>query len=159
MDSLTNARQADSRDAGSAATDGQWANAEMLTIARTLADLQDRLEKTNALLASTARVETTAVEAGRLFEEAQRFVRTSLSKEASRIDEALREATVRAVQIVAEATAEGQEIRRQAQQEAWVSTATARELRAAIMAFTEVNGELLKELESLNAKLRTEPSD
>ena len=60
-------------------------------------------------------METTEVEIGRLFVEAQRFSEDSLSKLEFEIYEILREVEAKAKQILAEATQEAHEIRRQAQ--------------------------------------------
>ena len=98
-------------------------------------------------------VETTEVEIGRLFVEAQRFSEASLSKLEVAILEILREVEAKAKQILTEATEEAHEIRRQAQQAAFASTRTAQELQSAIAGFTTVNNELLKELGALNTMM------
>ncbi len=150
---------ADHRHAGSAesgqapATELEWANSELLTIASTIEELQGRLEEANARLASAATVETTEVEIGRLFVEAQRFSEASLSKLEVAILEILREVEAKAKQILTEATEEAHQIRRQAQQAAFASTRTAQELQWAITGFTTVNNELLKELGALNTMM------
>lgn len=126
---------------------------QLLTIASTIEELQGRLEEANARLASVAKVETTEVEIGRLFVEAQRFSEASLSKLELAILEILREVEAKAKQILTEATEEAHEIRRQAQQAAFASTRTAQELQSAIAGFTTVNGELLRELGALNTMM------
>lgn len=130
-----------------------WANSELRTIASTIDELQGRLEEANTRLASVAKVETTEVEIGRLFVEAQRFSEASLSKLELAILEILREVEAKAKQILTEATEEAQEIRRQAQHAAFASTRTAQELQSAIAGFTTVNSELLKELGALNTMM------
>ena len=135
------------------ATEVEWVNTELHTIASTIEELQSRLEEANTRLASASNVETTEIEIGRLFVEAQRFSEASLSKLDVTIHEILREAEAKARQILAEATEEAHEIRRQAQEAAFASTRTARELQSAIAGFTTVNNELLKELGSLNSML------
>jgi chromosome segregation ATPase len=136
-----------------AGTDAQWANAELMSIAGTIAELQERLAEANARAENATQVETSEVEIGRLFVEAQRFSEVSLTKLETQIHEILREVEAKAIQILSEATAEALEIRRRAQQAAFASTATARELQEAIVGFTKVNDELVKELGSLNNML------
>jgi vacuolar-type H+-ATPase subunit H len=131
----------------------EWANDELQSIASTIEELQGRLALANDRLGSVATVETTEVEIGRLFVEAQRFSEASLANLECQIHEILREAEAKATQILAEATGEAREIRRQAEHAAAASTQTARELRAAIAGFSSVNSELVKELSSLNAML------
>ena len=131
----------------------QWVNSELHTIASTIEDLQGRLEQANTRLNSVTKVETTELEIGRLFVEAQRFSEESLAKLEAKVHEILREAETKAKQILAEATEEAQEIRGQAQHAAFVSTTTLRELQSAIVGFTTVNAELLRELGTLNGML------
>ena len=148
---IANHRHAAAADGAQApGTELEWANSELHTIASTIEELQGRLEEANARLASVAKVETTEVEIGRLFVEAQRFSEASLSKLELAILEILREVEAKAKQILTEATEEAHEIRRQAQQAAFASTRTAQELQSAIAGFTTVNNELLKELGALN---------
>lgn len=137
----------------------QRVNIELNTIASTIADLQSRLEQANDRLNSVANVETTEVELGRLFVEAQRFSEDSLAQLEVKVHEILCEAEAKARQILAEATEEAHEIRVKAQHAAFASTQTVRELQAAIAGFTTVNTELLRELGSLNNMLtpRDEP--
>jgi cell division septum initiation protein DivIVA len=132
------------------AAEVRWANSELLTIANTIEELQGRLDETNARMASAATIETTEVEIGRLFVEAQRFSEDSMSKLELAILEILGEAQAKARQILAEATEEAREIRRQAQLTTFASTGTTKELQGAIAGFTTVNSELLKELSALN---------
>src|SRR5271169_1842018 len=156
ISNIANHRPADAAETEGAhapGTEVEWANSELLTIASTMEELQGRLEDANARLASVAKVETTEVEIGRLFVEAQRFSEASLSKLELAILEILREVEAKAKQILTEATAEAQEIRRQAQQAAFASTRTAQELQSAIAGFTTVNNELLKELDALNTMM------
>ena len=124
-------------------TEVQWVNTELHTIASTIEDLQNRLEQANTRLSSTARVETTEIEIGRLFVEAQRFSEDSLAKLEAKVHEILCEAEAKARQMLSEATEEAQEIRRQAHHAAFASTKTLRELQSAIAGFTTVNAELL----------------
>ncbi len=133
----------------------QWVNTELHSIASTIEELQSRLEEANSRLNSVEKVETTEVEIGRLFVEAQRFSDAWLSKLELKIHEVLGEAEAKAQQILNEATEEAQEIRRSAQQAAFASTRTVRELQAAIVGFTTVNSELLKELGTLNNMITT----
>jgi hypothetical protein len=134
-------------------TDVAWTNAELHSIASTIEELQRRLEAANNRLSSVAEVETTEVEIGRLFVEAQRFSEDSLSMLERQIHEVLCAAEDKAKQILAEATEEALEIRRQAQEATFVSTRTARELQSAIAGFTTVNIELVKELGALSSML------
>ena len=131
----------------------EWANAELHSIADTIAELQGRLERANSKLESAARVETTEFEIGRLFVEAQRFSEESLAKLETQIHEILCEAEAKATEILKEATEEAHQIRREAQQAAIASTKTAQELQKAIAGFTAVNNELVKELGALNTML------
>ncbi len=134
-------------------TETEWVNSELVTIASTIEELQSRLEQANTRLSSAAQVETTEVEIGRLFVEAQRFAEASLADLDHRINGILCEAEAKAKQILAEATEEAHEIRRHAQHAAFASMTTTRELQSAIAGFTAVNGELLKELGALNSML------
>lgn len=134
----------------------QWVNTELNTIASTIEALQSRLEQANARLNSVSTVETTEVEIGRLFLEAQRFSEDSLANLEVKVHQILREAESKAKEILAEATEEAQEIQRQAQYAAFASTRTVRELQAAIAGFTTVNAELLRELGSLNTILTSD---
>jgi hypothetical protein len=151
---MANHRNADEAEPAKApGTEVEWANSELLTIASTIEELQGRLEQANSRLNGVAKVETTEVEIGRLFVEAQRFSEDSLSNLELKIHEILCEVEVKAKQILTEATEEAHEIRRQAQRAAFTSTGTARELQSAITGFTAVNSELLKELGALNTML------
>lgn len=134
-------------------TDVEWTNAELHSIASTIEELQQRLEVANTRLSGAATVETTEFEIGRLFVEAQRFSEDSLSKLERQIHEVLCAAENKAKQILTEATEEALEIRRQAQEAAIVSKQTARELQSAIVGFTTVNAELVKELGALSSML------
>jgi dsDNA-specific endonuclease/ATPase MutS2 len=135
------------------ATDVEQVNSELLTIAGTIEQLQRRLEQANERLADASKTESTEVEIGRLFVEAQRFSEASLAHLEAKIHEILREAEAKAQQILMEATEEAHDIRRRAQQDALTSQATARELQVAIAGFTSVNHQLLKELDALNSVL------
>jgi hypothetical protein len=149
---LGNHRTAPESDqAKTPASEVEWVNTELHTIATTIEQLQGRLEEANTRLATASRVETTEFEIGRLFVEAQRFSEASLSNLDLKIHEILCEAEAKAKQILTEATEEAHEIRRQAQQAAFASTRTAQELQSAIAGFTTVNNELLKELGALNS--------
>jgi cell division septum initiation protein DivIVA len=134
-------------------TDVQWTNSELQSIATTIEDLQRRLQAANSQLSSSVNVEATESEIGRLFVEAQRFSEESLSKLELQIHEILCAAEDKARAILTEATKEAIEIRRQAQEAAFLSTKTAQELQSAIAGFTTVNNELVKELGALNSML------
>ncbi len=131
----------------------QWVNSELHTIASTIEDLQNRLQQANARLDSASKVETTEIEIGRLFVEAQQFCDDSVAKLEVKVHEILLAADTKAKQMITEANAEAQEIRRNAQQSAFASTQTVRELQAAIAGFTRVNADLLTELGTLNSML------
>jgi cell division septum initiation protein DivIVA len=131
----------------------EWTSTELQSIATTIEDLQRRLEAANSQLSTTANVEATESEIGRLFVEAQRFSEESLSKLELQIHEILCAAEEKAKAILTEATQEAIEIRRQAQEAAFLSTKTAQELQSAIAGFTTVNNELVKELGALNSML------
>jgi deoxyribodipyrimidine photolyase len=131
----------------------EWADDELQSIASTIQDLQSRLAVANERIANAAKVETTDVDIGRLFVEAQRFSEASMANLERQIHEILHEAEAKAGQILAEATHEAREIRSQAEEFAAASTKTARELSAAIAGFSSVNTELVKELSALNAVL------
>jgi hypothetical protein len=133
-------------------TDVEWANSELHSPG-TIEELQRRLEVANTRLSSAAVVETTEFEIGRLFVEAQRFSEDALSKLELQIHEILCAAEAKGKEILVEATEEALEIRRQAQEAAFASTTTARELQSAIVGFTTVNNELVKELGVLNSML------
>ncbi len=128
----------------------QWVNTELHTIASTIEELQNRLEEANSRLNTVTKVETTEVEIGRLFVDAQRFCDDSLSKLEIRVHEILVETETKANQMLAEAAEEAQEIRRQAQEAAFASTRTVQQLQSAISGFTKVNADLLSELGTLN---------
>jgi hypothetical protein len=129
------------------------ANDEIRSIAAAIQELQGRLERANSQLGQANTVQTTEIEIGRLFVEAQRFSEESISKLELQIQEILIEAEMKATQILREATDEALEIRRQAQDSAYVSAKTAQELQAAIAGFTVVNSALVDELSSLNSML------
>jgi DNA repair exonuclease SbcCD ATPase subunit len=133
--------------------DVRWVNTELHAIASTIEELQSRLQEANDRLSSAEKVETTEVEIGRLFVEAQRFVEAYVSKVELKIHEVMNEAEAKAMQILGEAMEEAQEIRREAQQAAFASTRSVQELQSAIAGFTSVNAELLKELGDLNSML------
>jgi hypothetical protein len=134
-------------------TEVEWTNAELHSIAGTIEELQRRLEQANSRLSTAATVETTEFEIGRLFVEAQRYSEESLSKLELRINTILCAAEDKAKEILTEATREALAIRQEAQEAAFVSTRTARELQAAIAGFTRVNNELVQELGALNSML------
>ena len=131
----------------------EWTNAELTSIAGTIEELQQRLEQANSRLSTVSTVETTEFEIGRLFVEAQRFSEESLSKLELRVHTILCAAEDKAKEILTEATKEALAIRKEAQEAAFVSTKTARELQAAIAGFTTVNNKLVKELGALNSML------
>lgn len=130
-----------------------WTNSELQSIATTIEDLQRRLEAANSQLSTSVNVEATESEIGRLFVEAQRFSEESLSKLELQIHQILCAAEDKARAILTEATQEAIEIRRQAQEAAFLSAKTAQELQSAIAGFTTVNNELVKELAALNSML------
>jgi hypothetical protein len=70
-----------------------------------------------------------------------------------KVHQILLEADSKAKQMIFEAEAEAQVIRRNAQQAAFASNQTVRELQAAIAGFTRVNADLLTELGTLNGLL------
>lgn len=139
-----------------AAGEVQWVNAELHAISSTIEELQSRLKDANSRLSTMEKVETTELDIGRLFVDAQRFSEAWLSKVELKIHEVLREAEAKAQQILIEATEEAHEIRRSAQQAAFASTQTVQELQTAIVGFTTVNSELLKELGMLNSMLTSD---
>jgi cell division septum initiation protein DivIVA len=142
---------ADSTD--TTGSDVGWVNSELHTISSTIEELQSRLEEANTRLANAAQVETTEVDIGRLFVEAQRFSENSLSNLELQIHGILCEAEAKARQILTEATEEALAIRRRAQEAAVLSTRSAQELQSAIAGFTTVNTQLLQELGELNSML------
>ncbi|MGO8864532.1 MAG: DivIVA domain-containing protein [Acidimicrobiales bacterium] len=129
------------------------AEAEIRQIASAIEELQGRLERANSQLSQATAVQTTEIEIGRLFVEAQRFSEASLSRLEMQVQEIVLEAEAKAAEIIREATEEAQEIRRIAQQGSPVGAGTAQELKTVIGAFASVNGELIKELNALNAML------
>ena len=129
------------------------ASTEIGAIAGAIEELQSRLARANDQLGQVTAVQTTEFEIGRLFVEAQRFSEASLSRLEMQIQEILVEAEAKATEILREATEEAQEIRRQAQQSSFIPARTAQELQSAIMGFANVNNELIKELNALNAML------
>lgn len=131
----------------------RWVNTELHSIANTIEELQSRLAEANSRLSTVERVETTEVEIGRLFVEAQRFCEAWSYKIELKIHEVLSAAEAKAQEILVEATEEACEIRRSAQHAAFASTQTVQELQSAIVGFTTVNSELLKELGALNSML------
>jgi dsDNA-specific endonuclease/ATPase MutS2 len=133
------------------------ASSEIGSIAGAIEELQGRLGRAHEQLDQVNAVRTTEYEIGRLFVEAQRFSEASLSRLEVQVQEILVEAEAKATQILREATEEAQEIRWQAQQTSAIPTQTAQELQAAIRGFVGVNGELVKELNTLNTMLS--PSD
>lgn len=144
---------ATANDSGEPGDGVEWSNAELHSIASTIEQLQQRLVDANARLNTASAVETTELEIGRLFVEAQRFSEESLSELEQQINEILIAAEAKAEQILRGATEEALDIRRQAQEHAVESTRTARELQMAIAGFTTINSELVKELGALNSTL------
>ncbi len=133
--------------------DVESAEAEIKLIASAIAELQGRLERANDQLSQASAVQTTEIEISRLFEEAQRFSEASLSRLEMQVQEIVLEADDKAVEIVREATEEAQEIRRRARRGTSAAAGTDQELKAVISAFASVNGQLIKELNALNAML------
>jgi hypothetical protein len=140
-------------DFGSPGSHVDWTNAELVSIASTIEELQQRLVDANTRLSSVAAVETTEIEIGRLFVQAQRFSEETLFMLEQQINEILIAAETKAEQILREATEEALDIRRHAQTYAVESTQSVRELQVAIAGFTTINNELVKELGALNSML------
>jgi dsDNA-specific endonuclease/ATPase MutS2 len=134
-------------------SDVDSAGDEIKQIASAIEELQGRLERANEQLSQATAVQTTEIEIGRLFVEAQRFSEASLSRLEMQVHEIVLEAEAKAAEIIREATEEAQEIRRRAQQGSSVGAATAQELKTVIGSFASVNSELIKELNALNAML------
>jgi hypothetical protein len=126
---------------------------EIKLIAGAIEELQARLERANSQLGQVTSVQTTEIEIGRLFVEAQRFSEATLSKLEMQVQEILLEAEAKATEILREATEEAQEIRRQVQEASSIPARTAQELKTVIAGFANVNGELIRELNALNAML------
>jgi cell division septum initiation protein DivIVA len=131
----------------------EWTNTELQSIAATIEDLQRRLETANSQLSTAADIESTESEIGRLFVAAQQFSEESLSRLELQVHGILCAAEDKAKAILTEATQDAIDIRRQAQEAAFLSTKTAQELQFAIAGFTTVNNELVKELGALNSML------
>jgi len=128
-------------------------NEEIQHIASAIEELQGRLERANEQLSQVAAIQTTEIEIGRLFVEAQRFSEASLSRLELRVQEIVLEAEAKAAEIIREATEEAQYIRRQAQQSSSLPGHTTQELKSVIGAFTSVNCELIRQISALNAML------
>jgi cell division septum initiation protein DivIVA len=128
-------------------------NEEIQHIAGAIEELQGRLARANEKLSQVASIQTTEIEIGRLFVEAQRFSEASLARLEIQVQEIVLEAEAKAAEIVREATEEADEIRRQAQQAGRLPGHTAQELKSVIAAFASVNGELIKQINALNAML------
>ena len=128
-------------------------NDEIQNIASAIEELQGRLAHANEQLSQVAAVQTTEIEIGRLFVEAQRFSEASLARLEIQVQEIVLEAEAKAAEIIREATEEANEIRRHAQQSSSIPGHTAQELKSVIGAFASVNGELIKQINSLNAML------
>jgi cell division septum initiation protein DivIVA len=128
-------------------------NEEIQHIASAIEELQGRLERANEQLSQVAAIQTTETEIGRLFVEAQRFAEESLSRLELRVQEIVLEAEAKAAEIIREATEEAQEIRWQAQQGSSLPGHTTQELKSVIGGFASVNGELIRQINALNAIL------
>ncbi len=127
---------------------------EIQHIASAIEELQGRLSRANDQLSQVAAMQTTEIEIGRLFVEAQRFSEASLARLEVQVQEIVLEAEAKAAEIVQEATEEAHEIRRQAQQRGSnLPGETAQELKTVIGAFASVNGELIKQINALNTML------
>jgi cell division septum initiation protein DivIVA len=134
------------------------ASSELEFVSGALKELQERLDRANDQMVHVAAVRTTEVEIGRLFVEAQRFTDASLANLEEQVHSILKQAEEKADEIIREAHEEAEEIRRGAQASSAIPIETARCLRDAIAGFSHINGELVKELEALNAILApTEP--
>jgi hypothetical protein len=129
------------------------ANAEIEFVSSAIKDLQDRLDRANDQMGHVAAVRTTEVEIGRLFVEAQRFTDASLANLEQQVHAILLQAEAKAQEILREANEEAEEIRRGAQSSTAIPAETAHELQVAIAGFSQINGELVKELEALSAML------
>ncbi len=128
-------------------------NEEIQHISLAIEELQGRLVRANEQLSQVAAVQTTEIEIGRLFVEAQRFSEASLARLEVQVQEIVLEAEAKAAEIVREATEEAHEIRRQAQLGSSLPAHTAQELKSVIGAFASVNAELIKQINTLNAML------
>ena len=126
---------------------------EIQSIASAIEELQGRLTRANEQLSQVAAIQATEIEIGRLFVEAQRFSEASLSRLEVQVQEIVTEAEAKAAEIVREATEEAHEIRRQTQRGSTLPEHTAHELRSVIGAFANVNAELIKQINMLNAML------
>ena len=129
------------------------ANAEIQFVSSAIKDLQDRLDRAHDQMDHVSAVWTTEVEIGRLFVEAQRFTDSSLSSLEQQVRAILEQAEAKAQEILREATEDAEEIRRDAQALKSIPAETAHELQVAIAGFSHINGELVKELGALSAKL------
>ena len=108
----------------------EWTNTELQSIATTIEDFSADSRWRTGEPSTSANVEASESEIGRLFVEAQRFSEESLSKLELEIHEILCAAEDKARAILTEATHEAIEIRRQAQEAAFLSTKTAQELQS-----------------------------
>jgi hypothetical protein len=132
---------------------------EIGAITEAIEELQARLDRAHEQLDQAKAVRTTELEIDRLFVEAQRFSEASLQRLDMRVQEILVEAEAKATQILREATEEAQKIHRQAQQAPPIPTRTAQEVQSAIVSFTRLNSEFLKELNALNGMLTPSVDD
>jgi hypothetical protein len=129
-------------------------SAEIGDIAGVIEELESRLEQARAQLAQASTAQTTEFEIGRLFVEAQRFSEASVSKLEGEIQEIMDAAHATAAEIVRAAIEEAQETRRKAERSSFIPSHMAQELQVAIVGFTTVNNELIKELNAINTLLR-----
>ena len=129
------------------------ANAEIEYVTSAIEELQSRLERANSQMSQVAAVRTTELEIGRLFVEAQKFTEAALVKLEGQIHEILIQAEAKANQMLREAQEEADAIRKEAESASLFPAERAQDLHAAIVGFSEINGELVKELGALNAML------
>jgi chromosome segregation ATPase len=129
-------------------------SSEMDAIAEEIVDLERRLERARRQLDQSSTSQTTELEIGRLFFEAQRFSEASVTRLEREIQEILQEAEAKAAEIIREATEEAHQIRYRGQQSSFISSRTAEELQSVIIGFTAMNGDLIKELHGLYDLLR-----
>jgi cell division septum initiation protein DivIVA len=124
---------------------------EIGAISGAIEELQTRLARAHSQLEQVTAVQTTEIEIGRLFVEAQRFSEDFLSRLETQIGQILVEAEAKAADIVREATEEALEIRRRIHGSSVIPARTAQDLQSVIGSFASINGELIKQLNALSA--------
>ncbi len=135
------------------ATKAEVPHEEIQQIADAIEELQGRLKRANEQLSQVAAIQNTEIEIGRLFVEAQRFSDASLSRLEVQVQEIVVEAEAKAAEIIREATEDAEEIRRLARTGSSLPEQTAQELKSVIGTFANVNAELIKQINVLNAML------